>query len=75
MRRSIASGRKLQVGLGWFRRGRRPDPRFVEHLGGGAGFWSCMRIYPDHGFGVVIMGNATAYDHHAIVEALLREFR
>ena len=75
MRRIIASGRKLQVGLGWFRRGRRPDLRFVEHLGGGAGFWNCMRIYPDHGFGVVIMGNATAYDHHTVVDAVLREFR
>lgn len=75
MRRIIASGKKLQVGLGWFRQGKRPDPRFVEHLGGGAGFWTCMRIYPDDGFGVVIMGNATSYDHHAIAEALLREFR
>ena len=75
MRHIIASGRNLQVGLGWFRRGRHPDDRFVEHLGGGAGFWNCMRSYPDQAFGVVIMGNATTYDHHPIAEALLREFR
>jgi hypothetical protein len=34
-----------------------------------------MRIYPDYGFGVVIMGNASSYDHHVIAEALVREFR
>ncbi len=75
MRRIIATGKNIQVGLGWFRRGRNPDSGFVEHLGGGAGFWNCMRIYPDLGFGVVIMGNATSYDHNAIAERLLRRFR
>jgi len=75
MRHIVASGRNLQVSLGWFRRGPRPDTRFVAHLGDGAGFWNCMRIYPDHKFGMVIMGNATSYDHHAIADALLREFR
>ena len=39
----MASSRSLQVGFGWFRRGKRPDTRYVEHLGGGAGFWNCMR--------------------------------
>ena len=58
-------GRKLDVGLGWFR--RRSDPksaeRYLEHLGGGGGFFNMMRIYPDLGVGVLAMGNATKYDH------------
>jgi CubicO group peptidase (beta-lactamase class C family) len=69
MQTIITRGRRLEVGLGWFRRGAPPDADFVEHLGGGAGFWNCMRIYPARGLGVVTMGNATSYDHDAVVRA------
>lgn len=71
MRTITASGPKFQVGFGWFRRGRHPDASFVEHLGGGAGFWNCMRLYPDQRAGVVIMGNSTSYDHDVIAGAAL----
>ncbi|MFN8218398.1 MAG: serine hydrolase domain-containing protein [Solirubrobacterales bacterium] len=68
-----ARGPKLDVGYGWFRRGPdRAAAEFWEHLGGGAGFWSMMRIYPEEGLGVVSMGNATSYDHDAVAEAALR---
>lgn len=64
-----ASGRKLDVGFGWFRRGAdRADGDFWEHLGGGGGFWCMMRIYPARGVGVLTMGNATSYDHEAVAE-------
>lgn len=66
-----ATGRGLEVGYGWFRRGRersRPE-RFVEHLGGGGGFWNMMRLYPDRGLGVLCMGNSTAYDHKLVARA------
>ena len=46
MRRVQVGGRKLRTGLGWYRRGRHPKLDHLEHLGGGAGFWNCMRIYP-----------------------------
>jgi CubicO group peptidase (beta-lactamase class C family) len=69
MQQIISHGRRIEVGLGWFRRGTRPDGDFVEHLGGGAGFWTCMRIYPARGIGVVVMGNATSYDHDTIVRS------
>jgi CubicO group peptidase (beta-lactamase class C family) len=64
MRRISVRGRSLDVGLGWFRRRRHrtADPEFVEHLGGGAGFWNVMRLYSKRGVGVVVMGNATRYD-------------
>jgi CubicO group peptidase (beta-lactamase class C family) len=75
MQKIISNGRHLEVGLGWFRRGADPAADFVEHLGGGAGFWNCMRIYPARDFGFVVMGNATSYDHDAIVRACLGEAR
>jgi CubicO group peptidase (beta-lactamase class C family) len=65
MREVVARGRRFEVGLGWFRRGRRPGPH-LEHLGGGAGFWSCLRLEPERGLAVVTMGNATKYDHDAL---------
>jgi hypothetical protein len=62
MRRLCVRGRSLDMGLGWFRRRqyRTADAEFVEHLGGGAGFWSVMRIYSKRGVGVVVMGTRLA---------------
>lgn len=70
MQMIVARGRKLEVGLGWFRRDAAPGADFVEHLGGGAGFWSCLRIFPTRDRAVVVMGNATTYDHDAVVDGV-----
>jgi hypothetical protein len=43
----------------------------VEHLGGGAGFWNVMRIYPEASLGVVVMGNTTSYDHESVCDAIV----
>jgi len=69
-----ASGSKLQVGFGWFRRGKdkSQDASHLEHLGGGGGFWNMMRIYPERRMGVLAMGNATSYDHDGIARAALQ---
>jgi hypothetical protein len=40
-------------------------------LGGGAGFWNVMRIYPEASLGVVMMGNTTSYDHESILDAIV----
>jgi CubicO group peptidase (beta-lactamase class C family) len=73
MRRLTPRGGKRNFGLGWFRsrgaRERRPD--FAEHLGGGAGFWNVMRIYPEESLGVVMMGNTTKYDHESVCDAVV----
>jgi len=68
MRRITMNGKRLDLGLGWFRPAsqRDADPPFVEHLGGGAGFFNLIRIYPAQAVGVVVMGNATSYDIDAI---------
>ncbi len=65
-----AVGRRLSVGLGWFRRGpKHAEHDHLEHLGGGGGFWNMMRIYPEHRLGVLVMGNATSYDHEQVAQA------
>ena len=69
------SGPKLDVGLGWFR--KRTDSQrgdtYVEHVGGGAGFFNVMRIWPDDARASVLMGNSTTYDQRAILNALLSD--
>jgi len=71
MQQTTAHGRKLDVGLGWFRRHRDPPngSRYWEHLGGGGGFFNTMRIYPERRLGLVAMGNATSWDHLKLLRA------
>jgi len=65
---------KRDFRLGWFgsHEARQRRPAFVEHLGGGAGFWNVMRIYPEESLGVVMMGNITSYDHEPSLDAIVR---
>jgi len=72
MQRITPRGGKRDFGLGWFRsiEAAQKRPAFVEHLGGGAGFWNVMRLYPEASLGVVMMGNTTRYDHEAILDAI-----
>ena len=73
MQRITPRGGKRDFGLGWFRahEAKRGYPGFVEHLGGGAGFWNVMRIYQEESLGVVVMGNTTSFDHEFICDALV----
>ena len=75
MRRIDATGRRFDLGLGWFvpANARTADPPFVEHLGAGAGFFNVMRLYPTLGVGAVVMGNSTKYDLDAAA-ALARRY-
>jgi len=41
----------------------------VEHLGGGSGFFTVVRLYPQRDVGAVLMGNATHYGYDAITDA------
>ena len=73
MQRITPRGGKRDFGLGWFRssKARKKRPNFVEHLGGGAGFWNVMRLYPDRGIGVAIMSNSTrSYDFEPLFALL-----
>ncbi len=44
---------------------------FVEHLGGEAGFWNVMSVYPEASLGVLVMGNTTSYDHDSMLDAIV----
>ncbi len=68
-----ARGRRMDVGLGWFRRHDEGPggESHLEHLGGGGGFFNMMRILPGRHRGVVVMGNATSYDHRRVAAAAL----
>ena len=71
--RIVPRGGRRDFGLVWFRsrEARERRPAFVEHLGGGAGFWNVMRIYPEESLGVVMMGNVTSYDQESILDAIV----
>ena len=75
MRRITVPGRRYDLGLGWFRPAsqRSADPPFVEHLGGGAGFFNLIRIYPSRGVGVAVMGNVTKYPIDAVARLALTD--
>ena len=75
MRQITIHGRRYDLGLGWFRPAsqRGADPPFVEHLGGGAGFFNLIRIYPTRGVGIAVMGNATTYHIDAVARLALAE--
>jgi CubicO group peptidase (beta-lactamase class C family) len=72
MRTITVHGRPFDHGLGWFRKptDAARTPSFVEHYGGGGGYHNLMRLYPDPGVGVVVMGNSTAYDVDAVIDRL-----
>jgi hypothetical protein len=73
MRQITVPGQRYDLGLGWFRPAsqRTADPPFVEHLGGGAGFFNLIRIYPTRGVGIAIMGNVTKYPIDAVARLAL----
>jgi CubicO group peptidase (beta-lactamase class C family) len=73
MRRIDLRGKRYDLGIGWFVPAdrRNADPPFVEHLGGGAGFFNVIRLYPTLGVGAVVMGNATKYDIDAVASLAL----
>ena len=43
---------------------------WVQHRGGGPGFATIMRLYPDEGLGIVIMANSTNLQSESLVSAL-----
>jgi len=56
-------------GLGWWI-GESNDERYLEHMGGGPGFATTMRLYPDLGLGIVILANGTDLDRSGLAELL-----
>jgi D-alanyl-D-alanine carboxypeptidase len=64
MQTMVAEGRagfasRDGVGFGW-KFGRAGDHAFLNHEGGGAGFTSELRLYPEAGLGIVLMMNLSS---------------
>jgi len=65
---------RVGVGLGW-KIGRVADRTFLNHEGGGAGFTSELRLYPEAGIGIALAMNAMRMPHtmraaHRLCEAV-----
>jgi len=57
----------MSYGLGWHIVPAGSRLR-IQHRGGGPGFGSEMRLYPDEGLGMVVIANDTTYDRDAILD-------
>jgi CubicO group peptidase (beta-lactamase class C family) len=56
-------------GLGWYV-GESNVERYLEHMGGGAGFATTMRLYPESGIGIAILANGTDLDREGLADLL-----
>jgi CubicO group peptidase (beta-lactamase class C family) len=56
-------------GLGWAVHEVNGE-RYLEHMGGGAGFATNMRIYPEAGLGIVLLANGTDLDRSGLADLL-----
>jgi CubicO group peptidase (beta-lactamase class C family) len=58
-----------QAGLGWIV-GQTSAGRYLEHTGGGPGFATFMRLYPDQQLGFAILANGTDLDRSGLADLL-----
>jgi CubicO group peptidase (beta-lactamase class C family) len=56
-------------GHGWWV-GESNGERYLEHMGGGPGFATSMRLYPGLGLGIVILANGTDLDRTGLTDML-----
>jgi CubicO group peptidase (beta-lactamase class C family) len=57
-------------GLGWFIN-ESNNLRYIEHAGGGPGFATIMRLYPEENLGVAILANGTDLDQDGLEDLLM----
>ena len=70
---AIASGKKIDMTLGWHIR-RLDSMIYFYKEGGGAGFCCEMRVYPEAGVASVLMANRTSFNFKKHLSALDRLF-
>jgi D-alanyl-D-alanine carboxypeptidase len=59
------------IGLGWHL-GREDGHAFAYHLGGGGGFRSELRVYPDLGYAVVVLASETSFPTERLTRLVVR---
>ncbi len=55
-------------GIGWSYVEPKGDSFFLQHRGGGPGFGTNMRVYPERDLGVVVMGNGMYFDKDGVLD-------
>ncbi len=55
-------------GIGWSYVKPKGDSFFLQHRGGGPGFGTDMRVYPDRNLGMVVMGNGMYFDKDGVLD-------
>jgi CubicO group peptidase (beta-lactamase class C family) len=58
-------------GIGWFV-GESNNTMYLEHAGGGPGFATIMRLYPESKTGFAILANGTDLDREGLMDLLAR---
>ena len=58
-------------GLGWSI-GKSGEEQYLEHAGGGPGFATIMRLYPEQGIGFAVLCNGTDLDRGGLMEMLAK---
>ncbi len=72
-RQKLNSGKEIDMTLGWHI-AELEGVTYYYKEGGGAGFHSEMRIYPNKGLGSVIMSNRTSFNSRKILSKLDNNF-
>ena len=67
------SGELVDMTLGWHI-GKSNGVRYFFKEGGGGGFHSEMRVYPDEGIASVVIANNTSFDAKGFLNAVDKEF-
>ncbi len=57
------------VTLGWYV-GQEPAGSYLEHIGGGPGFATFMRLYPEKNLGIAVLSNGTDLDRSGLANLL-----
>lgn len=57
-------------GLGWEAHVTENGRFYLTHSGGGPGFATIMRVYPDEQLGIVVMGNDSTMDRDGLADVL-----
>lgn len=70
---STLGGRPSGMALSWFT-GSLKGHAYVAHAGGGAGYYSEIRLYPSLGRGSVVLFNRTGIRDERLLDKLDREF-
>jgi len=66
----LHSADSSQQGIGWQALRTAGDRSYLTHSGGGPGFATIMRLYPEENLGVVVMGSDSTMDRETLADVL-----